>query len=147
MDVVLLRDVERVGAQGTIIQVKAGFARNYLFPRGLATPASARQLTVMAEATRQQEQKAQRHVKQAETLKRKLERHSLTLKLSLGEGDKPFGSVTSHEIADALQRDGFPVERHALQLEQPIKTLGIFDLPVRLHPQVTATVKVWVVKA
>ena len=146
MDVILLKDVEKLGAQGAVVEVKAGFARNYLLPQGLAVPATAQQLKAAEERQHQHQAKAQRIKAQVETLKQKLEGHSLTLKLSLGEDEKPFGAITTHEVMDALKRDGFELDKHALQLEQPIKSLGIFEFPVRLHPDVTATLKLWVVK-
>ena len=146
MDIILLKDVEKLGVEGAVVHVKPGFARNYLLPQGLAVPATAQQLKAAGERQRQHEDKVQRIKAQAETLKRKLEGRSLTLKLSLGEDEKPFGAITTHEVMDALKREGFELDKHALQLEQPIKSLGIFELPVRLHPDVTATLKLWVVK-
>ncbi len=146
MDVVLLKDVEKLGPQGTVVHVKPGFARNYLLPKGLAAVATAQQLKVSEEVTRQRVQKAQRLKEHAEALKRTLESRSLTLKLRLGADDKPFGSITTHDIVEALQREGLAIEKHAVHLEQPVKTLGIFEVPVRLHPEVTATLKLWVVK-
>ena len=146
MDVILLKDVERIGTIGAVVHVKPGFARNYLLPQRLAVPATAQQLKAAEERSRQQQDKAQRIKAQAQLVKQKLEARSLTLKLSLGQDDKPFGAITAHEIMDALTRDGFALEKHALHLEQPIKSLGIFELPVRLHPDVTATLKLWVVK-
>ena len=146
MDVILLKDVEKLGAQGAVVHVKPGFARNYLLPQGLAVASTTQQLKAAQERQRQQQAKVQRIKAEAEALKRKLEGRSLTLKLSLGEDEKPFGAITPHEIIDALKREGFELDKHALRLEQPIKSLGIFELPVRLHPDVTATLKLWVVK-
>jgi large subunit ribosomal protein L9 len=146
MDVILVKPVEKLGQEGAMVKVKPGYARNYLLPQGLAVPATAQQRKVLETRQRQQQEKAQRLKAQAEALKRKLEGRSLTLKLSLGEDDKPFGAITTHEVMDALKRDGFELEKHALHLEQPIKSLGIFEVPVRLHPEVTAMLKLWVVK-
>ena len=146
MDVLLLKDVEKLGAQGAVVHVKPGFARNFLLPQGLAVPATDQQLKAAAERQRQHEDKAQRLKAQAELVKRKLESRSLTLKLSLGQDDKPFGAITAHEILEALAREGFELEKHALHLEEPIKSLGVFELPVRLQADVTATLKLWVVK-
>ena len=147
MEVVLLKDVEKLGAEGAVVKVKPGFARNYLLPHGLAALATTQQLKAVEETKRQRLQKTQRARRDADALKRKLEAHSLTLKLSLGEDDKPFGSITTHDIVDALAQDGMVIDKHAVHLEHPIKTLGVFDVPVRLHADVTATLKVWVVKA
>ena len=149
MNVVLLKDVEKVGQEGTVVQVKDGFARNYLLPRGLAAPATPQHLKAAEEAKRQRLAKIQRLQAEAESLKRKLESRPLTLKLSLGVDDKPFGSISAHDIVEALAKE-YPdaaLEKHAVHLEQAIKTLGIFEIPVRVRPEVTATVKLWVVKS
>jgi large subunit ribosomal protein L9 len=147
MDVILLKDVVPLGAEGAVVRVKPGFARNYLLPSGLAVEATPRQLQAVEASKRQRLKQAERVQQEAEALKRRLESHSLTMKLTLGEGDQPFGSITVHDVADALARDGIPLEKGAIRLEQPLKALGVFDVPVRLHPNVTATVKLWVVKA
>ena len=147
MDVILLKDMEKLGGQGTVVRVKPGFARNYLVPRGLAVLATPQQLKAAEADKRQRLQKAVRAEAEAQAVKRQLETRSLTLKLSVGEEDKPFGSVTLHDIVEALAHDGITVGKHTIHLEQPIKALGIYDVPVRLHPSVTATLKVWVVKA
>ena len=147
MDVILLKDVVPLGAEGAVVRVKPGFARNYLLPSGLAVEATPRQLQAVEASKRQRLKQAERVQQEAEALKRRLESHSLTMKLTLGEGDQPFGSITVHDVADALARDGIPVEKGAIRLEQPLKALGVFDVPVRLHPNVTATLKLWVVKA
>ncbi len=147
MDVILLKDIEQVGKEGAVVYVKPGFARNYLLPRGLALAANQANIRVIEERKRQASVKAERIRKQAEELKRKLEGRSLTLKLTMGEDDQAFGSVTTHDLVQALAHEGMVVEKHAIHLEQPIKTLGIYDIPVRVHPDVTATLKVWIVKA
>ena len=147
MDVILLQDVEKLGALGAVVRVKPGFARNYLVPSGLAVPATPKQVKAVEVGRKQRQRKAARVQTDAEAVKRRLEGHSLTLKLTVGEGDKPFGSVTAHDVVEALARDGFQVEKHALQLEQPIKALGIYEIPIRIHADVTATLKLWVVKA
>jgi len=147
MDVVLLQDVEQLGSQGTVVHVKPGFARNYLLPRGLAAPATPQQLKATEEIKRQRQQKSVRLKDEAETLKRTLESRPVTLKLNVGEDGKAFGSVTAHDVLEALKRDGLDVDKHAVHLDQPIKTLGVFDVPVRVQSDVTATVKLWVVKA
>jgi large subunit ribosomal protein L9 len=146
MEVVLLKDVERLGAEGATVQVAPGFARNYLIPRGLAAPATAQQLKVVEERQRQRARELQRVKAQAAALKQKLERRSLTLKLALGAEDKPFGSVTTHDILEALAREGIDVEKHAIQLKEPIKALGVYEIPIRLPADLTATLKLWVVK-
>ncbi|PIQ83642.1 MAG: 50S ribosomal protein L9 [Candidatus Omnitrophica bacterium CG11_big_fil_rev_8_21_14_0_20_63_9] len=147
MDVVLLKDVEKLGAEGAVVHVKPGYARNFLVPSGLALPATPEQVKAVEERKRQQGRKSQRILGDAQSLKGRLESKSLTLKLTLGEDEKAFGSVTAHDILQALQKEGVSVEKHAIHLAEPIKALGIYDVPVRLHADVTANVKVWVVKA
>lgn len=147
MDVILLQDVERLGQAGAVVRVKPGFARNYLVPRKLAALATPAQLQRLDDQRRQADRKRTRLREQAETVKRQLEGRSLTMKLTLGEGDKPFGSVTAHDIAEALAQDGLAVEKHAVELDAPIKALGIYEVSIRLHPEVRAMLKVWVVKA
>lgn len=147
MDVVLLKPVEKLGAEGDIIHVKPGFARNFLVPRGLAVVADAAQVKTVQEITRQRRRKLERMQAEAEALKQRLEKHSLSFNLSLGEDEKAFGSVTAHEIYEALTKDGFSLEKHAVHLPQPIKSLGVHELAVKLHSNVTALLKVRVVKA
>ena len=147
MDVILLNDVERLGKQGAVVKVKPGFGRNFLIPRGLALPATPAHVRGVEERARAAQGKAQRMRKQAESLKQKLEAHSLTLKLTLGEGGSAFGSISVHDIAQALAQDTLPVDKAMIKLEEPIKSLGIYEIPIRLHHDVTATLKVWVVKA
>ena len=147
MDVILLSDVQRLGKQGAVVKVKPGFGRNFLIPRGLATPATPEHVRAVQERARAAQSKAQRQRKQAEALKQKLETRSWTLKLTLGEGGAAFGSISVHDIAEALAQDQLPVEKAMIKLDEPIKSLGIYEVPVRLHADVTATLKVWVVKA
>lgn len=147
MDVILLKDVARLGAEGTVMTVKAGYARNYLIPNGLAAPATSPQRGVLEARKRRRDRQAARLREQAITLKQQLEGRSLTLTLSMGEGNKPFGSITPHDLIQALEREQVTVDRHAIQLDEPIKALGVYEVPVRLHPEVTATLKVSVVKA
>ncbi len=147
MDIILLSDIEKLGTEGSVVRVKPGFARNYLMPRGLAVLATPEQLKVMQELKRRRQKKNERVKSKAEALKRKLDVHSLTLKLTVGVDDKPFGSVTAHDIAEVLRQDGLAIEKHMIQLEEPVKTLGVFEVPLRLHSEVTAILKVRVVKA
>lgn len=142
-----MQDVERLGAAGAVVAVKPGYARNFLIPGGLAAPATAQRLRTLAAAKQQRDQKAVRIKEQAEGLKRKLESRSVTVKLTVGADGKPFGAITTHDVVEAVTREGIPIEKHAVHLEEPIKALGIYDVAVRLHPDVTAMVKLWVAKA
>ena len=146
MDVVLTKDVEKVGKQGTVVNVKPGFARNYLLPQKLALAATPGTLKAIEERARQQAKKSERLKQDAETVKKKIEGLRITLKLAVGEGDAPFGSVSAHDVMDALAQEKVDVPKTAIHLAEPIKSLGVFDVPVRVHPDVTATLKLWVVK-
>ncbi|MBI3323878.1 MAG: 50S ribosomal protein L9 [Candidatus Omnitrophica bacterium] len=147
MDVVLLKEVDRLGKEGSVVRVKPGFARNYLVPRGLAALANPTMLKAVEDRRRQLQLKQERIRKQTEQLKQRLESRSWTVKLTLGEGEQAFGSITVQTILEALANEGIALEKSAIKLEQPIKALGIYDVPVRLHPDLTATLKLWVVKA
>ena len=147
MDVILLKNVDKLGAEGAVVKVRPGYARNFLMPSGMAVEATPQQLKAVEEVKRQQQRKTQRAEAEATAVKQQIETRSLTLTLTVGEGDKPFGSVTAHDLADALAKSGVTVEKHAIHLEEPIKTLGTHQVPVKVHPAVTATLKVSVVKA
>ena len=147
MDVILLKDVVTLGAEGSVVHVKPGFARNYLLPQGLAVAATPQRVQAAETARRRQAAGAQKVQEAAETLKQRLESRSVTLTLNLGADGKPFGSVTVHDLAEALAGEGLAVEKHLIALEEPIKALGLFDVPVRLHPNVVAMLKIVVTKA
>ena len=147
MDVILLKNVEKLGMEGSVVRVRPGYARNFLMPSGLAVPATTQQLKVVEEVKRQQQRKTDRAQHDATALKQQIEKRPLTLTLTVGEGDQPFGSVTAHDLADALAKAGVPVEKHAIHLEEPNKALGVYQVPVKVHPAVTATLHVSVVKA
>ena len=147
MDVILLKDVEKLGIQGTIVKVRPGYARNFLVPSGLAVPSTPAQLKGIEEVARQRQRQTAKVQAEAGALRQQIEARALTLTLTVGEGDKPFGSVTAHDLAEALTREGVRIEKHAIQLEEPIKTLGVYQVPVKLHPNVTAVLKVSVIKA
>ncbi len=146
MKVVLRKDFETLGEAGQVVAVKDGYARNFLIPRGIAYEASSRNLSVVSEAKRQTEHRQVREQKQAEDLAGKLAQVSITAMVSVGEEDKIFGSVTSQEIARLLAEKGFEIDRRKIVLDEPVKTLGVFEIPVKLHAKVEAKIKLWVVK-
>jgi large subunit ribosomal protein L9 len=146
MEVILRKDIDRLGESGDRIQVKDGYARNYLIPQGLAYELTPSSLAMVAEERRQSEIRAQRVYKSATELAEAIEKTSLTVKVLVGQDDKIFGSVTSQVIADLLAEKGIEVDRRKIHLDEPIKSLGVFDIPIRLHTDVEAKVKVWVVK-
>jgi len=146
MQVILQQDIPNVGKAGDVVTVREGYARNYLLPKKLAEVADPGNLKQLEHHKRVVATKISKMKKSAEELAVKLSQLSVTISRESGEGDKLFGSVTNKDLAEALRAEGFTVDRHDIRLEDTIKTLGIFDIPVRLHPEVVGTFKVWVVK-
>ena len=146
MKIILRKDHEKLGQVGTVVDVKDGYARNYLIPRGIAFPADASHMRTLEEEKRQHERRASRELHGSQKLAAELEKVSITLKMKVGEDEKLFGSVTSQMIGEALEEKGFTLDKRTIELEEPIKALGIYSVPIRLHQAVTATVKVWVVR-
>ena len=146
MKVILRQDFESLGKIGEVVAVKDGYARNYLIPRSIAYRATTSNLRALDEEKRQHGRQEQKQFKEAEKLGVELEKLSVTIPMKVGEDDKLFGSVTSQMIADALKEKGFTVDKRTIELEEPIKTLGIFEVPVKLHTKVSAKAKVWVVR-
>lgn len=145
MQIILREDVANLGEVGDIVTVKAGFARNYLLPRGLAVQASARQMNRLEHEQRVIEARVSKERAGAESEKSALDSVILTIEKSVGENDKLFGSVTAMEIEALLKEQGYDIDRRRLQLSENIKTIGEFEIPVKLHRDVTATIKVLVV--
>jgi len=146
MKVILKDDVDKLGKCGEVVEVKDGFGRNYLFPRNLAIPATGGNVKSIEEVTKQKKMRDLKKRRGEERLKAQLEKISCTAEVMVGEEDKVFGSVTSQNISDLLKEKGFEIDRHKIELDAPLKELGIFDVRVRLHPDVDAAVKVWIVE-
>jgi len=144
--IVLLKDVERVGRAGEIVKVANGFARNFLIPRGEALLATDANLAHFESRRRQHEAAAEREKKAAEALAQELEKASLTIQARVGEEEKLFGSVTAQNIVSLLKEQGHDIDRRKIELEEPIRALGVYNIEIRLHPEVRATIKLWVVK-
>lgn len=145
VEIILRRDVENLGEAGEVVDVKPGYARNYLVPQGLALEATEGNLRRLEEERRHAVRAAEREEDQARELAVRLEGRSVTFSVLAGEEGKLFGSVTSADIAEALAREGVPVDKRTIQLEEPIKQLGVYRVPVQLHSDVRPEVKVWVV--
>ncbi len=146
MKVVLRQDYENLGKVGDVVNVKPGFARNFLFPNRIVFPAKPNFIKMLEEEGRQKQLRQRKEHKSAETLAEKLNTVSLTISVTVGEEDKMFGSVTTQDIAAQLVEKGFEIDRRKIVLEEPIKALGIYSVPIKLYPDVVANVKVWVVK-
>lgn len=147
MKVILKENIETLGSIGDIVKVAPGYARNYLVPKGYAIEATTRNAKALEHAKRQMEYKKNKVLESAKNLLEKIEATPLVLVHQAGEADKLFGSVTNMEIAEALKNRGLEIDRKIILLSDPIKSLGDYEVPVKLHPEVIANLKVSVTKA
>jgi large subunit ribosomal protein L9 len=147
MDVILLEDLKGVGAKGALVHVKPGYARNYLLPRKLAIPAGDKAANLYKELERQKQFKEDKLVAQAREQASRLDGVEINIPSQANEEDTLFGSVTNADVAEALARAGHTVDKHQIEILEHIKQLGRYEVPVRFFGGVSATVKVWVVRA
>ena len=146
MEVILRQSVDNLGQPGDVVKVSPGYARNYLLPRGIAFEATPGNLKRIArERERLQAAEDQRR-STAQELAARLEQVSLTFSARVGEEGKLFGSVTAADIAHQLEAQGIAIERRMIDLHEPIKALGVYRVPVRLHADVKPEIRVWVIK-
>jgi large subunit ribosomal protein L9 len=146
MKVIIRHDHERLGRAGEVKDVKDGYARNYLIPRKIVYEATPSAVRILEEEKKSVEKKLEKERKSAQALATELEKISVTIKMKVGEDDKLFGSVTSQMIADCLKEKGVELDKRQIELEDSLKALGIYDVPVKLQGGVSANVKVWVVR-
>jgi large subunit ribosomal protein L9 len=146
MKIILRNDYEFLGKAGEIATVKDGFARNFLIPKGIAVSATKSNMKRLEDERRMGVRQQQKDLQEAEALSKELEKVSVTATVAVGEEDRVFGSVTTQNIADLLKEKGFEVEKRKIILDEPIKALGVYTVPVKLHSEVEAKVRVWVVK-
>ncbi len=146
MEVILRQAVENLGKPGDVVKVSNGYARNGLLPRGVAFEATPGNLKRIAQEKDRLEAAENERRNAAQGLAEKLEQVSLTFSARVGEEGKLFGSVTASDIAAQLETQGFQIEKRQVDLHEPLKTLGVFRVPVRLHADVKPEIKVWVIK-
>ena len=146
MKVILRKDSEKLGRVSEVVSVKDGYARNYLIPRGVAYEATDGNLRQLEEEKKQQSRRTDKEHVHAETLAANLEKISITIKMKVGEEEKLFGSVTAQMIADALIEKEITLDKRQIELEEPLKALGIYDVPVKLSSGVSGKIKVWIVR-
>ena len=146
MEVILKEDVDKLGHRGDVVKVAQGYGRNFLLPRQLAIEATAGNKVVIEQMKASSVRRSAREKTDAEKLLQQLDQVSLEFTRKTGDNDHLFGSVTAADVAQALEAQGFQVDRRKVHLEEPLKSLGEFLVPVRLHREVTAHVKVTVVK-
>jgi len=146
MKVILRQDVADLGAAGETVDVKDGYGRNFLIPRNMAIPATRANLKAIDEIAKQAEIRQKKARREAEVVKDRIEKLSLSTEVLVGEEDKVFGSVTNNDIAKLLEAEGVTIDRRMIQLEDPIKALGVYTVPIKIDRDVIANLKLWVVK-
>ncbi len=146
MELILREDVQGLGTRGDVINVASGYARNYLLPKGLAVLATEAQKRVLEKETKLREIRDEKIKSNLSAVAEKMSDLSTTIVVQAGEEDKLYGSVTAHDIAEAIKGQGFEVDQKQVMLDEPIKKLGIYNVPVKLHREIEVAVKVWVVK-
>ena len=146
MKVILVEDVKALGKSGEQVNVADGYARNFLVPKKLALVASPANQRVYENEAKARVKKHEKEKAEAQAMGEKLGALSLTIARMAREDDKLFGSVTNGDIAEALAKEGHKIDKRDIELPEHLKALGIFEVPLKLHPEVTAKIKVWVVK-
>jgi large subunit ribosomal protein L9 len=146
MEIILLEDIPSLGKIGDLVKVSDGYGRNYLIPNKLAIKATLKNRKRLEHEKRFAQEKTDKVKRDAEKLANRIEEFSCTITKPVGESGKLFGSVTSKDIEQQLNENGFQIDRKKIELEEPIKNLGVYTIPVRLHPEVTANLKLWVVR-
>ena len=146
MKVILRKNFDQLGKVGDTVSVKDGYARNFLIPRQIAYQATKGNIIALEEEKKQIQKKDAKELDAAQTLAVNIEKVSVTIPVTVGEEDKIFGTVTTQMIADSLKEKGFDIDKRKIEITEPIKSLGIYSVTVKVHPSVTATVKTWVVR-
>ncbi|MBP7216641.1 MAG: 50S ribosomal protein L9 [Candidatus Omnitrophica bacterium] len=146
MEVILHKDVEKIGKRGQVVKVKDGFARNFLLPQKLAIPATADNLQKVAQEQEKKKVESAKVKKEFEVVKERLAGLSLTMPVLTQDDESLYGSITAQDIVNALQEEGVTLDKSTIVMPEPIKALGIYEIPVKLHAEVEAKVKIWVVK-
>ena len=147
MQVILKQDVAKLGDAGDVVKVSDGFGRNYLIPRGLAVLATASTVAQTEHQKKVAEAIRKRNLSAAKTLAEQIEGTAISIRREAGEDDKLFGSVTNRDIGEALEAEGIKLDKRSIQLDEPLKAIGLFTVPVKLHRTVTANLRVYVIRA
>jgi len=146
MKIILRQDYDPLGKTGDVVTVKDGYARNFLIPKRIAISATPKNMKILEEEQKTLQHRENKDRRRAETLAKEMEKVSLTATVPVGEEDRVFGSVTAQTVADLLKEKGYDIDRRKIQLEEPIKALGIYAVPLKLHTDVEAKIRVWVVR-
>lgn len=146
MEVILNKDVAAIGKAGQVVKVKEGFARNFLFPQNLAKPVTSGSLKILEQERQVKSAQSLKLKAQASELQQRLDSLALTIPALAQDEEKLYGSIGAQEVSEALKNEGFSINKNNINLVEPIKALGIYEIQVKLHPEVTAKLKLWVVK-
>ena len=146
MKVVLREEVKGLGVKGDLVEVANGYARNYLLPKKLALRPEGVNLEAMKRSQQHALERKEKEKKDLEALAEKIKKISLTISMKAGEDDKLYGAVTEQHLAEALKREGIELDKKKIALEEPLKLLGVYNVPLKLSPDLSVPLKVWVVK-
>lgn len=146
MKVVLREEVKGLGVKGDLVEVANGYARNYLLPKKLALRPEGVNLEAMKRSREHALERKEKEKKDLEALAEKIKKISLTISMKAGEDDKLYGAVTEQHLAEALKREGIELDKKKIALEEPLKLLGVYNVPLKLSPDLSVPLKVWVVK-
>lgn len=146
MKVILRKDQDKLGTVGSLVDVRDGYARNFLIPKGIAYAATEGNVRALNEEKKQAARRDTKQLRSSQALAAEIEKLSITIKAQVGEDEKLFGSVTAQDIADAVKEKGIELDKRTIELPEPIKALGIFTLDVKIQPTVVGKLKVWVVR-
>lgn len=142
MKVIFIKDMKGQGKKGDVKEVSEGYATNFLFPRGVARPATEGNMKTLEQQNASEQKRKQQEKEEAVALGKQLEEMTITLKAKSGEGGRLFGAITSKQIAEALAVQKIKIDKRKIELSEPIRHLGVTQVPVKLHPDVKATLKV-----
>lgn len=146
MKVLLRKDYESLGQSGDVVDVKPGFARNFLIPQQIVLPLTKSNKNIFEEEQKRVVMQSKREQLNSEEIAKKLDKVSVTATVTVGEDDRIFGTVTNQNISDLLREKGFEIDKKIISLDEPVKALGIFPVTIKLHQDVEAKIKLWVVK-
>jgi large subunit ribosomal protein L9 len=146
MKVILKSNVDKVGLRGEVKEVKDGFARNFLIPKGLAVESNVSNLKSLEQEQAKLKAKEAKNKEEANLFAKELENHSYTISCKAGIDDKLYGAITAQDISECIKQEIADVDKKKIQLDEPIKKLGVYQIPIKIYPDVVANIKVWIVK-
>lgn len=146
IEVLLMAEVKDLGAEGDVVKVAEGYARNCLFPQKLAAPVTEGTRRRLAKMQKERDVRRKEEVQKARAVASSIEKNSFTIVVKVGAEDKMFGSVTGADLSETLKSHGIEIDKRQLELEKPLKELGVYEVKVKVHPEVEAIMKVWIVQ-